>query len=92
VWHALQRAHPIAQRAMGSTDGATVSACPPACRHYIARIHGQPLNIGVFVDSTYDIGRIENVHFNPWSTPTHRRMRLARAPHEHPTHGSACGL
>jgi hypothetical protein len=35
-------------------------------RHYIARIQGQPLNIGVFIDSTYDIGRIENVHFNPW--------------------------
>eukprot|EP00055_Hartaetosiga_balthica_P006637 m.21294 g.21294 ORF g.21294 m.21294 type:complete len:478 (-) comp5337_c0_seq1:33-1466(-) len=37
-----------------------------AHRHYIARIQGQPLNIGVFIDSTYDIGRIEDVHFNPW--------------------------
>lgn len=37
-----------------------------AHRHYIARIQGQPLNIGVFVDETYDIGRIEDVHFNPW--------------------------
>lgn len=24
------------------------------------------MNIGVFVDETYDIGRIEDVHFNPW--------------------------
>ena len=32
-----------------------------AHRHYIARVQGQPLNIGVFVDETYDIGRIENV-------------------------------
>eukprot|EP00730_Choanoeca_flexa_P020357 TRINITY_DN9947_c0_g1_i3.p1 TRINITY_DN9947_c0_g1~~TRINITY_DN9947_c0_g1_i3.p1 ORF type:complete len:472 (+),score=92.94 TRINITY_DN9947_c0_g1_i3:26-1417(+) len=37
-----------------------------AARHYIARVQGQPLNIGVYIDSTYDIGRIEDVHFNPW--------------------------
>lgn len=37
-----------------------------AHRHYIARIQGQPLNVGIFVDETYDIGRIEDVHFNPW--------------------------
>ena len=35
-------------------------------RHYIARVAGQALNIGVFVDQSYDIGRIEDVHFNPW--------------------------
>jgi len=35
-------------------------------RHYIARIQGQPINIGIFIDQTYDIGRVENVHFNPW--------------------------
>ena len=37
-----------------------------AGRHYIARLQGQPLNIGVFVDQVYDIGRIEDVHFVPW--------------------------
>jgi len=37
-----------------------------AGRHYIARIQGQPSNIGIFVDETYDIGRIEDVHWNPW--------------------------
>ena len=37
-----------------------------AGRHYIARVQGQPLNIGLFIDATYDIGRIEDVHFNPW--------------------------
>eukprot|EP01113_Clastostelium_recurvatum_P019306 TRINITY_DN2276_c0_g1_i1.p1 TRINITY_DN2276_c0_g1~~TRINITY_DN2276_c0_g1_i1.p1 ORF type:complete len:475 (+),score=62.44 TRINITY_DN2276_c0_g1_i1:183-1427(+) len=37
-----------------------------AARHYIARVQGQPLFMGIFVDSTYDIGRIENVHWNPW--------------------------
>ena len=42
-----------------------------AGRHYIARVQGQPLNIGVFVDSTYDIGRIEDVHFNPWFSSEH---------------------
>ncbi|MCY2951071.1 MAG: glycosyl hydrolase family 28-related protein [Planctomycetota bacterium] len=35
-------------------------------RHLIRNISGQPLRRGVFVDSIYDIGRIENVHFNPW--------------------------
>jgi len=37
-----------------------------AHRHYIARVQGQPTNIGLFVDATYDIGRIEDVHWNPW--------------------------
>eukprot|EP01084_Bolivina_argentea_P076560 138770_1 len=37
-----------------------------AHRHYIARVQGQPIYIGVFIDETYDIGRIEDVHFNPW--------------------------
>lgn len=37
-----------------------------AHRHYIARVQGQPVNIGIFVDATYDIGRIEDVHWNPW--------------------------
>ena len=27
---------------------------------------GQPLLTGIFVDQTYDIGRIEDVHWNPW--------------------------
>ena len=35
-------------------------------RHLIRNVHGQPLRRGIFVDSIYDIGRIENVHFNPW--------------------------
>jgi len=37
-----------------------------AARHYIARVQGQPINTGVYIDQTYDIGRVENVHFNPW--------------------------
>ncbi len=35
-------------------------------RHLIRDVHGQPLRRGIFVDSIYDIGRIEDVHFNPW--------------------------
>ncbi len=35
-------------------------------RHLIRDVHGQPLRRGVLVDDIYDIGRIENVHFNPW--------------------------
>lgn len=35
-------------------------------RHLIRDVDGQPLRRGLFVDAIYDIGRIENVHFNPW--------------------------
>jgi hypothetical protein len=35
-------------------------------RHLIRDVHGQPLRRGIYVDRIYDIGRIENVHFNPW--------------------------
>src|SRR5208283_5002169 len=35
-------------------------------RHLIRNVQGQPLRRGVFVDAIYDIGRIEDVHFNPW--------------------------
>ena len=33
--------------------------------HYIRNVFGCPLKVGVFVDRCTDIGRIENVHFNP---------------------------
>ena len=35
-------------------------------RHFIARVYGQPLRRGIYLDGIYDIGRIEDVHFNPW--------------------------
>lgn len=35
-------------------------------RALIRNVHGQPIHIGVYVDDIYDIGRIENVHWNPW--------------------------
>jgi hypothetical protein len=35
-------------------------------RHLIRDVQGQPLRRGIFVDAIYDIGRVENVHFNPW--------------------------
>ena len=35
-------------------------------RALIRNVHGQPLLMGIFVDEIYDIGRIENVHWNPW--------------------------
>jgi hypothetical protein len=35
-------------------------------RHLIRDVHGQPLRRGIMVDAIFDIGRIENVHFNPW--------------------------
>lgn len=35
-------------------------------RHLIRDVQGQPLRRGILVDEIYDIGRIEDVHFNPW--------------------------
>ena len=35
-------------------------------RHNIRNVTGQPLRRGIWVDAIYDIGRIENVHFDPW--------------------------
>lgn len=35
-------------------------------RHNVRNITGQPLRRGILVDAIYDIGRIENIHFNPW--------------------------
>jgi hypothetical protein len=35
-------------------------------RHLIRNVQGQPLRRGIYVDFIADIGRIENVHFNPW--------------------------
>ncbi len=35
-------------------------------RALIRNVHGQPIHIGVYVNDVYDIGRIENVHWNPW--------------------------
>ena len=39
-----------------------------AARHNIRNVSGQPLRRGIFIDAIYDVGRIENVHFNPWWT------------------------
>jgi len=38
-------------------------------RHNLRNITGQPIRRGILVDAIYDIGRIENVHFNPgWNS------------------------
>ncbi|GEM_PF-1121416 len=33
--------------------------------HYIKNVYGSPLHIGIEIDNCFDIGRVENVHFNP---------------------------
>ena len=35
-------------------------------RHYICRVYGQPLRRGIYIDGIHDIGRIEDIHFNPF--------------------------
>ncbi len=37
-------------------------------RALVRNVHGQPIHIGIYVNDIYDIGRIENVHWNPWWT------------------------
>ena len=37
-------------------------------RALIRNIHGQPIKTGLFIDAIFDIGRVENVHWNPWWT------------------------
>ena len=49
-------------------------------RHLIRDVSGQPLRRGIFVDDIYDIGRIEDVHFNPWWS---LKPELARWQQEH---------
>jgi hypothetical protein len=49
-------------------------------RHLVRDVHGQPLRRGIFVDAIYDIGRIEDVHFNPWWSV---RPRLFQWQQEH---------
>ncbi|MBI2434056.1 MAG: hypothetical protein HYV26_14435 [Candidatus Hydrogenedentes bacterium] len=44
-------------------------------RALVRNVHGQPIHLGLFVDTVYDIGRIENVHWNPWwsiNSPVYR--------------------
>ncbi len=48
---------------LNSYDGIDATHC---ARFLIRNVDGQPLHRGVVVDAIYDIGRIENVHFNPW--------------------------
>ncbi len=41
--------------------------------HYIKNVFGCPLKLGIYVNQTTDIGRIEDVHFNPhsWQRAAH---------------------
>jgi len=47
-------------------------------RHLIRNVSGQPLRRGIFVDAIYDIGRIENVHFNPWWSVSDKLLNWQR--------------
>jgi hypothetical protein len=41
--------------------------------HLIRNVFGCPLRLGVYINNTTDIGRVENVHFNPnyWTRAAH---------------------
>jgi len=37
-------------------------------RHFVRGLYAQPLQIGLYIDNTFDVGRVEDVHFWPfWS-------------------------
>jgi hypothetical protein len=47
-------------------------------RALVRNVHGQPLSVGLMVDEVFDVGRIENVHWNPWwsiNTPIYQWQR-----------------
>jgi hypothetical protein len=48
-------------------------------RHLVRDVHGQPLRRGILVDAVYDIGRIENAHFNPWWSVSPRLLQWQMA-------------
>jgi hypothetical protein len=53
-----------------------------AARHLVRDVHGSPLNIGLYVNQCYDVGRIENVHFWPFMGPEeHKDFYLDYLPH-----------
>lgn len=43
--------------------GIEAIRCP---RMFVRNVQGQPLRIGMYVDGVTDIGRMENVHWNPY--------------------------
>ena len=51
--------------------------------HLIRNVFACPLKTGVFIDQCTDVGRVENVHFNPnfW-TPHGPQARLSRRRHQ----------
>lgn len=50
-----------------------------AHRHLVRNVQGQPLRLGIYVDAVYDIGRIENVHWNPWWSMTPKLIAWQKA-------------
>ncbi len=53
--------------------------------HYVENVFGQPLTIGIFIDKCTDIGRIQNVHFNPhaWGRARHPAANFSELDIEH---------
>jgi hypothetical protein len=56
-------------------EGIRVGA-PDGSLHLLRNIFGCVLRRGIFVDNTFDIGRLENIHFNPhyWVNSRHPSM------------------
>lgn len=51
----------------------------PAGRHLIRGVYGHPLKTGLFIDKCFDVGRVEDVHFWPFSGDTKARLDWTRA-------------
>lgn len=61
-----EECHVIGVSLRNSYDGIDFTLAP---QHLVRDVHGSPLNIGLYVDQCYDIGRIENVHYWPFNGP-----------------------
>jgi hypothetical protein len=53
----------------------------PCGRHLVRGVHGQPLNVGLFIDQCLDCGRVEDVHFWPFwlSEPIKHTLKTGTA-------------
>ena len=47
--------------------------------HHIENVFGQPLKLGIYINQTTDVGRVQNVHFNPhaWGRADHPAARFS---------------
>jgi len=69
---------------VNSYNGIAVGLRRPGGLHLIRNVYGCVLRRGIMIDQCYDIGRIENVHFNPHYWGHHPELGGITAGKNHP--------